>query len=306
MKISSSLRSELFVSLRYKLWVYFSFIYLVSCSIVFAWTYSYVAQDIITTDKINDVVQDTISMAKYEPYKLVNLYNFYQAESKNGNCTGSKPAGYAPTDTRFEVASQWLAALTMADKNVRLYVYVVDALTGETVILVDSGGDYLFCTRIVNSLAAMGTVSRQDASVVYANRAGVWQSAYTPVRVDGTVSGMGVSVNVLTSYFNDRQKSVVTNIIVFCSLLWVSMSVTLIYMLRYLTDPLTKITDALVKFRNGQYRRAGENFMSFTFPDETSVLAKTAYEILTLAVAREKELEKKIQDLEECLRAKPK
>lgn len=312
-----------FLSLRLKIWIGFTFIFIPIFIGSYVWFYRYTRDRVFQT--ITDDLVQTMhgALAGMDKEGFVQLYA--QESANNPMCPPEKPTadtppeenGYYPEDNPLYLAHvNWLRAIQFtelkenpngdaAKETIRLYTYIQGPDEGEIIAIGSTGyfreprGGFRFCQRYTSDTTRIydGLNGRVDVWEPYTDRFGTWITTYAPIIDDnGNVIG-ALGVDIQASYVNQVAGEIlqqgliafiITFFIIFALVYWLS---------GFLTRPIIGLAEVAKKIGEGNYEQElSKN--NGNYHDEIDTLTDVFRVMVNKVAQREQSLRARVQQLE--------
>lgn len=319
-----------FLSLRLKIWLGFTLIFIPVFIGSYIWFYNY------TKDRVFQTITDDLIQTLHGALSGMDKEGFaqlYEEESANNPmCPPEKPTadtppelnGYYPEENPLYIAHEnWLRAIQQTElkedpfgdptkETMRLYTYIKGPDEGEVIAIGSTGyfretrGGFRFCQRYTPSLNPDGTPStriydgltqRVDAWEPYTDRFGTWITTYAPIINDEGVVVGAIGIDITASYVNE-----VTDEILQQGIIAFVVTFTIIFLLVYwlsgsLTRPIIGLAGAAKKIGEGNYNEEIHKDET-NFQDEIDTLTEVFKVMVDKVAQREQSLRARVQQLE--------
>ena len=319
-----------FFSLRLKIWLGFTLIFIPVFIGSYIWFYNYTKGRVFQT--ITDDLAQTLygALAGMDKEGFVKLYE--EESANNPICPPNKPTadtppeenGYYPEDNPLYIAHEnWLRAVQLTElkedpfgdptkETTRLYTYIKGPDEGEVIAIGSTGyfretrGGFRFCERYTPALNEDSTPKTRiydgltqhvDAWEPYTDKFGTWITTYAPIINDnGQVIG-AIGIDITASYINE-----VTDEILQQGIIAFVVTFAIIFLLVYwlsgsLTRPIIGLAGAAKKIGEGDYDQeigGGQNNLK----DEIDTLTDVFKVMVNKVAQREQSLRARVQQLE--------
>ncbi|MBN8657116.1 MAG: methyl-accepting chemotaxis protein [Anaerolineae bacterium] len=311
-----------FLSLRIKIWLGFTLIFLPVFIGSYVWFYYYTRDRVFQT--ITDDLVQTIhgALAGMDKEGFVALYE--QESTNNPMCPPKKDApdeenGYYPEDNPLYIEHEnWLRAVQQTElkedvskdptqETTRLYTYIKGPDEGEVIAIGSTGyfratrGGFRFCQRYTstNSRIYDGLTGRVDAWEPYTDKFGTWITTYAPIVDDnGKVIG-AIGVDITAKYVDEVTNGILRQGII-AFIVTFSVIFVLVYWLSgFLTRPIISLAGVAKEIGEGDYSHEWlDNVSDKTSRDEIDTLTEIFKVMVDKVAQREKSLRARVQQLE--------
>lgn len=322
-----------FFSLRLKIWLGFTLIFIPVFIGSYIWFYNY------TRDRVFQMITDSLSQTVHGALVGMDVEGFvklYQEESANNPmCPPKKPTadtpksenGYYPEDNSLYIEHvSWLHLVQEtrlkediygepSKETIRLYTYIKGPDAGEVIAIGSTGyyrkvqGGFRFCQRYTPSLNPDGTpstliyeglTSRINVWTPYTDSYGSWITTYTPIKDESgqTVGALGVDISA--SYLDQVSAEILRNgayafIVTFIIIFF------LVYWLSgFLTRPIIGLAGVAKEIGEGDYSHEWQEAQDAQrkMRDEIDTLTNVFKVMVDKVAEREKNLRARVQQLE--------
>lgn len=319
-------KSNRFFSLRLKIWIGFTLIFIPVFIGSYIWFYNYTRDRVfqtITDDLVQTVHGALVGMDKEGFVKL------YEEESTNNPmCPPKKPTedtpkeekGYYPEDNPLYIAHEnWLRAIQQTElkedvygdptkETTRLYTYIKGPDAGEVIAIGSTGyfrkerGGFRFCQRYTSTSTRIydGLSERVDAWEPYTDSFGTWITTYAPIKDDAGNTIGAIGVDITASYVEEVSAQIlrqgilafiITFIIIFFLVYWLS---------GFLTRPIIGLAGVAKEIGEGDYSHQWVEVQDAQkrMRDEIDTLTGVFKVMVDKVAEREKTLRARVQQLE--------
>ncbi|MCC7119429.1 MAG: hypothetical protein IT310_12965 [Anaerolineales bacterium] len=319
-----------FFSLRLKIWLGFTLIFIPVFIGSYVWFYNYTRTRVFQT--ITDDLTQTVygTLAGMDKEGFVQLYA--EESSNNPKCPPKADApkeenGYYPEDNMLYLEHvSWLHAVQdtrlkgdifgePSKETIRLYTYVKGPNPGEVIAIGSTGyfrrvrGGFRFCQRYTPALNPDGTPSTHiyegltqtvNAWTPYTDSYGSWITTYAPIKDDeGEIIG-ALGVDISASYVDQVSSEilrsgiyafVITFVIIFFLVYWLS---------GFLTRPIIGLAGVAKEIGEGDYSHEWQEQQDAQkrMRDEIDTLTNVFKVMVDKVAEREKNLRARVQQLE--------
>ena len=287
-------KNQLFVSLRIKLLLTFSTLFIVAFAASYYWFYSYVtnlAMTRITTDLTN------IVKAAADGVDAEQLMTLYAEGVPN-------TAGFTD-DPRFTKQINWLDSVHHIDPRAWPYIYVPTDKPQDVIFLVDLWARYepTKASKFKERYTSTGKMTNGFkefflyAEKPYKDNWGTWVSAYAPVRNKEGKIVAAVGVDYQASYIEQVQNDIQTNVGIGAVVLFILLLVMVYLISRALTQPIGRLTSAARQVGEGKYDQNITTLSATNLRDEIVLLAEVFTSMAAKIYQRDQALIRKVEEL---------
>jgi methyl-accepting chemotaxis protein len=283
-----------FVSLRTKLLLTFTALFVAMFGASYYWFYTYVtnlAMTRITTDLTNIVKTAADGIDGDE---MVALYREGQPNA----------AGFSD-DPRYLRQIEWLDRIHKIDPRAWPYTYVQGATQNDIFYIVDLWSRYEASksTKFKEAYVSKGAMLNGfrtfhlHAEKPYTDKWGTWISAYAPVRNKaGEIVG-AIGVDYEQSYVDQVQRDIRTTVGIGSVALLIVLFGLVYVMSRALTQPIGRLTAAARQVGEGKYELNFAAISRTNLRDEITLLAEVFTSMAAKIYQREQSLIRKVEEL---------
>ncbi len=315
-----------FFSLRLKIWLGFTLIFIPVFIGSYVWFYNYTRDRVfqtITDDLVQTLHGALVGMDKDGFVKL------YEEESTNNTmCPPKKPTadtpkeenGYYPEDNPLYIAHEnWLHAVQQTElkedaygdptkETTRLYTYIKGPDDGEVIAIGSTGyfrkerGGFRFCQRYTSTSTRIydGLSGRVDSWTPYTDSFGTWITTYAPIVDDSGKTIGAIGVDITASYVQEVSAEIlrsgtyafiITFVIIFFLVYWLS---------GFLTRPIIGLAGVAKEIGEGDYSHEWKEVEDAQrkMRDEIDTLTNVFKVMVDKVAEREKTLRARVQQLE--------
>lgn len=316
-------RNTRFFSLRLKIWLGFTLIFIPVFFGSYVWFYNY------TKDRVFQTITDDLSQTLYGALAGMDKEGFaqlYTEESTNNPlCPPEKPTadtppeqnGYYPENNPLYLQHvHWLRDIQQTElkedpygdpgkETMRLYTYVKGPDAGEVIGIGSTGyfretrGGFKFCERYTSKTTRIydGLTQRVDAWEPYTDKYGTWITTYAPIIDDsGQVIG-ALGIDITASYVDRVTQEILQQGIIAFAITFAVIFVLVYWLAGFLTRPIIGLAGVAKKIGEGDYNQeinsAGSNVK-----DEIDTLTDVFKVMVDKVAQREQNLRARVQQLE--------
>ncbi len=322
----SRVKRSRFFSLRLKIWLGFTLIFIPVFIGSYIWFYNYTKSRVFQT--ITDDLAQTLhgALVGMDKEGFVKLYE--EESTSNPMCPPEKPTddtpkeenGYYPEENPLYIAHvNWLHSVQQtelkedaygdqAKETTRLYTYIKGPDDGEVIAIGSTGyfrkerGGFRFCQRYTSTTTRIydGLSGRVDAWQPYTDKFGSWITTYAPIVDDsGQIVG-AIGIDITASYVDEVTAEIlqqgviafiVTFVIIFFLVYWLS---------GFLTRPIIGLAGVAKEIGEGDYSHEWEKIEDAKqrMRDEIDTLTGVFKVMVDKVAEREKNLRARVQQLE--------
>jgi HAMP domain-containing protein len=319
-----------FFSLRLKIWLGFTLIFIPVFIASYAWFYNYTKARVFQT--ITDDLIQTLhgALAGMDKEGFVQLYE--EESANNPMCPPEIPTadtlpeqnGYYPEDNPLYLQHvNWLRAVQFTKlkedpygdptkETVRLYTYIKGPDAGEVIAIGSTGyfreerGGFRFCQRYTPSLNEDGTPStriyeglsqRADSWEPYTDRFGTWITTYAPIITEeGQVVG-AIGIDITASYVQEVADEILRQGVIAFAVTFIIVFLLVYWLAGFLTRPIIGLAGAAKKIGEGDYDQEITSDDS-GLKDEIDTLTDVFKVMVDKVAQREQSLRARVQQLE--------
>ena len=312
-----------FFSLRLKIWLGFTLIFIPVFIGSYIWFYNY------TKDRVFQTITDDLIQTLHGALTGMDKEGFvqlYEEESTNNPmCLPEKPTadtppeqnGYYPEENPLYIAHEnWLRAIQFTElkenpfgdptkETMRLYTYIKGPDEGEVVAIGSTGyfretrGGFRFCQRYTSTSTRIyeGLTQRVDSWEPYTDSFGTWITTYAPIiNDDGTVVG-AIGIDITASYIKEVTDEILRQGIIAFVITFAVIFLLVYWLSGFLTRPIIGLAGAAKKIGEGNYDQeigSGESNVK----DEIDTLTDVFKVMVDKVAQREQSLRARVQQLE--------
>lgn len=323
-------KSSRFFSLRLKIWLGFTLIFIPVFIGSYVWFYNY------TKDRVFQTITDDLSQTLYGALAGMDKEGFvqlYKEESTNNPmCSPEKPTadipkeenGYYPEENPLYIAHEnWLRAVQLTElkedpfgdptkETMRLYTYVDGTVEGEVIAIGSTGyfretrGGLRFCQRYTPLKNEDGTpktriydglTERVDVWTPYTDDFGTWITTYAPIIDDsGQVVG-AIGIDITAAYVQQVTDEILQQGMIAFAITFAIIFVLVYWLAGFLTRPIIGLAGAAKKIGEGDYNQeigGGDSNVK----DEIDTLTDVFKVMVDKVAQREQNLRARVQQLE--------
>lgn len=283
-----------FMSLRVKLLLTFSLVFMLAFGATYYWFYTY-ASDLalsrIRTDLSNVVKTASEGVNREE---LVSLYKDGQPNA----------AGFSD-DPRYERQLNWLNTVHTIDPRAWPYIYMKGEKPNEVIYVVDLWARYNQekAGKFREHYISQGKISKGfdgfylNAENTYTDTWGSWVSAYAPItNASGEVIA-AIGVDYEAEYLGQVQDTIRSTVGIFAVAFCIILLIIVLVVSRVLTKPIIRLTDQAKLIGEGHYEQDLSDLARVSMPDEINVLSEVFQGMADKVYQREKTLIQQVEDL---------
>ncbi|MBL8049956.1 MAG: HAMP domain-containing protein [Anaerolineales bacterium] len=311
-----------FFSLRLKIWLGFTLIFIPIFIGSYAWFYNYTKDRVFQT--ITDDLVQTVhgALAGIDKEGFVQLYE--EESANNPMCPPNKPTadtppeenGYYPENPLYLEHVNWLRSVQFTElkedpngdatkETIRLYTYIKGPDDGEVIAIGSTGyfrnprGGFRFCQRYTSTTSKIyeGLSGRVDAWEPYPDRFGTWITTYAPIIDDnGQVIG-AIGVDIQASYVDEVAAEILQQGIIAFAVTFAIIFVLVYWLAGFLTRPIIGLAGAAKKIGEGDYEQeisSGDGNVK----DEIDTLTDVFKVMVDKIAQREQSLRARVHQLE--------
>lgn len=312
-----------FFSLRLKIWLGFTLIFIPVFIGSYAWFYNY------TKDRVFQTITDDLSQTLYGALAGMDKEGFvqlYAEESANNPmCPPEKPTadtppeqnGYYPENNPLYLEHvNWLRAVQLTElkespygdptkETTRLYTYIKGPDEGEVIAIGSTGyfretrGGFRFCQRYTSTTTRIyeGLEQRVDAWEPYTDRFGTWITTYAPIIDDsGQIIG-AIGIDITAAYVQQVADEILQQGIIAFAITFAIIFLLVYWLAGFLTRPIIGLAGAAKKIGEGDYNQeiaGGDSNVK----DEIDTLTDVFKVMVDKVAQREQNLRARVQQLE--------
>jgi HAMP domain-containing protein len=322
--------SSRFFSLRLKIWIGFTLIFIPIFIGSYAWFYNY------TRDRVFQTITDDLSQTLHGALAGMDREGFvqlYEEESANNPmCLPEKPTadtppeqnGYYPEENPLYLEHvNWLRAVQFTQlkedpfgdptkETTRLYTYIKGPDEGEVVAIGSTGyfretrGGFRFCQRYTPTLNEDGTPStriydgleqRVDSWIPYEDRFGTWITSYAPILDENGQPIGAIGVDIQASYVDEVAAEILQQGMIAFAVTFAIIFVLVYWLAGFLTRPIIGLAGVAKKIGEGDYEQElSKN--DGNYQDEIDTLTDVFKVMVDKVAQREQSLRARVQQLE--------
>ena len=313
-----------FFSLRLKIWLGFTLIFIPIFIGSYVWFYNYTKDRVFRT--ITDDLVQTVhgALAGMDKEGFVQLYE--EESANNAMCLPEKPTadtppeqnGYYPEDNPLYAAHEnWLRAVQFTElkedpmgdptkETTRLYTYIKGPDEGEVVAIGSTGyfrnprGGFRFCQRYTSTSSRIydGLAGRVDSWTPYTDTYGTWITTYAPIINDsGEVVG-AIGVDIQASYVDEVTAEILQQGLIAFAITFVIVFLLVYWLAGFLTRPIIGLAGAAKKIGEGDYNQEIDVSEDGNLKDEIDTLTDVFKVMVDKVAQREQSLRARVQQLE--------
>lgn len=283
-----------FVSLRTKLLLTFSLLFLVAFGASYYWFYTYVSDLAMTRIKtdLTNIVQAAAQGVNGD--ELMALYK-----------EGVPNAEGFSDDPRFAAQLNWLDSVHKIDPRAWPYIYVKGDVDKEVVYVADLWARYepgkaaKFQERYISQGKMVNGFNDfyLYAEKPYTDSWGIWVSAYAPILNSKGEKVAALGVDYQASYLQEVQGTIQRSVGVGAAVLSVVLLIMVYLIARALTQPIGRLTAAAKLVGEGRYDQDLSSLSHTRLKDEIVLLSEVFVSMAGKIAQREQSLIRKVEEL---------
>lgn len=312
-----------FFSLRLKIWLGFTLIFIPIFIGSYIWFYNY------TRDRVFQTITDDLSQSIHGTLAGMDVEGFaqlYAEESANNPlCPPKKPTedtpkeenGYYPEDNPLYIAHEnWLRTVQLIElkedphgdpskETIRLYTYIKGPDAGEIIAIGSTGyfreprGGFRFCQRYTSTSSRIyeGLSHRVDAWTPYTDDYGSWITTYAPI-IDANGNTVGaLGIDIQSSYVDKITAEILQQGLIAFAITFAIIFLLVYWLAGFLTRPIIGLAGAAKKIGEGDYDQK-INSAKNNVKDEIDTLTDVFKVMVDKVAQREQNLRARVQQLE--------
>lgn len=319
-----------FLSLRLKIWIGFTLIFIPIFIGSYVWFYNY------TRDRVFQTITDDLSQTLHGALAGLDREGFvqlYEEESANNPmCPPQKPTadtlpeqnGYYPEDNPLYIEHvNWLRTVQFTQlledpdgdpskETIRLYTYIKGPDKGEVIAIGSTGyfratrGGLRFCQRYTPSLNEDGTPStriydgleqRVNAWEPYRDSFGTWITSYAPILDDRGQPIGAIGVDIQASYVDEVASEILQQGLIAFAVTFAIIFGLVYWLAGFLTRPIIGLAGVAKKIGEGDYQQELRKSES-SYQDEIDTLTEVFKVMVDKVAQREQSLRARVHQLE--------
>ena len=283
-----------FISLRIKLLLTFSLLFMAAFGATYYWFYTYasnLALSRIRTDLSNVVLT---AAAGVDVNELMGLYH-----------DGKPNAAGFSDDPRYQRQLNWLNTVHTIDPRAWPYIYVKGEKTNEVVYVVDLWARYSpdKAAKFQEHYISQGKINKGledfylNADKTYTDTWGSWVSAYAPIKNSKNEIVAAIGVDYEAQYLTQVQDTIRQTVGIFAIAFCVVLLIIVLVVSRVLTLPIVRLTDQAKLIGEGHYEQDLSGLARVHLRDEIAVLSEVFQGMVNKVYQRERTLIQQVEDL---------
>ncbi len=283
-----------FISLRIKLLLAFSFLFMLAFGATYYWFYTYVSD--LALSRIRTDLSNVVSTAAagVDANELMGLYN----ESKP-NADGFSD------DPRFQRQLDWLNTVHKIDPRAWPYIYVKGEKTNEVIYVVDLWARYNpdKSAKFQEHYMSQGKINKGlenfylNADKPYTDTWGSWVSAYAPIHDSKNRIVAAIGVDYEAQYLTQVQDTIRQTVSIFAVAFCVVLLIIVLFVSRLLTLPIIRLTQQAKLIGEGHYEQDLSGLAKVYLRDEIAVLSEVFQGMVNKVYQRERTLIQQVEEL---------
>jgi HAMP domain-containing protein len=311
-----------FFSLRIKIWLGFTLIFIPIFIGSYVWFYNY------TRDRVFRTITDDLTQTVHGALAGINKEDFVQLYAEesatNPMCPPEKPTadtppeqnGYYPENPLYLEHVNWLRSIQFTElkedpfgdptkETTRLYTYIKGPDEGEVIAIGSTGyfretrGGFRFCQRYTSDSTRIydGLTMRVDAWEPYTDRFGTWITTYAPiVDANGQIIG-ALGVDIQASYVDEVTAEILQQGLIAFAITFAIIFILVYWLAGFLTRPIIGLAGAAKKIGEGDYDQEIK-IENGNYKDEIDTLTDVFKVMIDKVAQREQNLRARVQQLE--------
>ena len=298
-----------YVSLRVKLLVVFTLLYVIVLAGSDLWAYSFASNRAV--GQIREDLETTL-LAAAQGVDADALAAVYADNSTDSSCaipaSEDDSTGYYPDDERYWDHVRWLQTVNDIEPRAFLYTYVRGTRPNEMIFIGSNGAVWepepagaKFCERFIADDANPPYQGLQDTTLDmqgYTDDFGRWVSGYTPITNDSGEVVAALGVDFKADYIDEVRQGIINKMATAFAISAVVLVGLVFIISNIVTGPVRALTGAATRIGEGDYDQDFEAIANTNLPDEITTLTNV-FEIMADKVrAREQTLRERVRKLE--------
>ncbi len=291
---SAPQRKSTFVSLRTKLLLTFSLLFLGAFGGSYYWFYTYVT-DLASTRIRTDLTN--IVQAAAQGVNGDELMALYKEGKPNA-------AGFSD-DPRFTSQLNWLDSVHKIDPRAWPYIYIKGDVDKEVVYVVDLWARYEpgKAAKFQERYISQGKmVNGFDSFYLFAEKPytdawGIWVSAYAPIQNSKGELVAAIGVDYQAAYLQEVQSGIQSSVGIGAAVLGALLLILVFLIARALTQPIGRLTSAAKLVGEGRYDQDLSALLHSRVKDEIVLLSEVFVGMAAKIAQREQSLIRKVAEL---------
>jgi methyl-accepting chemotaxis protein len=299
----------MYVSLRVKLLIVFTLLYVIVLAGSDVWAYSFASNRAV--GQIREDLETTL-LAAAQGVDADALAALYAEDSTAEPCAiptnNGDPTGYYPDDQRFWDHARWLQTVNDIEPRAFLYTYVKGSRPNEMIFIGSNGAVWepdpagaKFCERYVADDPEPPYRGLQETTLDmegYTDDFGRWVSGYTPITNDEGEVIAGLGVDFRADYIEDVRQGIINKMATAFAISSVVLIGLVFIVSNIVTGPVRALTGAATRIGEGDYDQDFETIANTSLPDEITTLTNVFGIMADKVRAREQNLRERVRKLE--------
>jgi HAMP domain-containing protein len=298
----------LYISLRVKLLIVFTLLYVIVLAGSDVWAYSFASNRAVS--QIRDDLQTTLEAAA-QGVDADALAAVYADNSTAEPCaiptSEDASTGYYPDDQRYWDHVGWLQTVNDIEPRAFLYTYVRGTRPNEMIFIGSNGAVWeepagaKFCERYIADDPNPPYQGLKETIIDmegYTDDFGRWVSGYTPIKNDSGEVVAGLGVDFKADYIDEVRQGIINKMATAFAISAVILVGLVFIFSNVVTGPVRALTGAATRIGEGDYNQDFKTIGNTNLPDEITTLTNV-FEIMADKVrTREQNLRERVRKLE--------